>query len=193
MFGNGKLKGKQIAILATDGVEQSEILEPKKALEKEGAETKVISLRPGEIKTWKDGDWSKEIPVDLTINEASPGQFDALLLPGGVINADKLRADQQMVNFVEQMIDAGKPIAAICHAAWILAETKKGEGRQITSWPSLKTDLINSGFAWIDQEVVTDSGWVTSRKPEDIPSFNAKMIEEFAEGEHSRMPKSSGF
>lgn len=184
MFESQILKNHKVAILATDGFEQSELLEPMKALQKAGAEVKIVSLKKGEIKGWKHTDWGKSVPVDLTVKDARPERFDALLLPGGVMNPDKLRADKYAVEFVKHFAEAGKPIAAICHGPWTLIETGIVRGRTMTSWPSIKTDLINAGASWVDEEVVADNGLVTSRKPDDIPAFNEKMIEEFAEGRH---------
>lgn len=184
MFESRKLQKRKVAILATDGFEQSELLEPMKALQEAGAEVKIVSLKEGEIKGWKHTEWGKSVPVDLTVKEARPERFDALLLPGGVMNPDKLRADKDAVEFVKHFAESGKPIAAICHGPWTLIETGMLRGRKLTSWPSIRTDLINAGASWVDEEVVVDNGLVTSRKPDDIPAFNEKMIEEFAEGEH---------
>lgn len=181
---NKKLSGLKIAIVATDGFEQSELLEPKKALEKEGAETFVISINTGAIKAWEKSDWGKSVIVDFTFDETSPETYDALVLPGGVINADKIRANAKAIEFVNHFANVGKPIAVICHGAWVLTETAAIQGRTLTSWPSLKTDLINSGAHWVDREVMVDQGWVSSRKPADLPAFNEKMIEEFGEGRH---------
>src|SRR5438045_2059895 len=179
------LNGKRVAILATDGVEQVELTEPRKALDAAGAKTVVVSVKPGKIKGWQHDRWGDEIPVDLTVDGASADTFDALLLPGGVMNPDKLRTDKQAVQFVKSFFDAGKPVAAICHAPWMLVEADVVRGRSVTSWPSLQTDLRNAGADWTDKEVVTDEGLVTSRKPDDIPASNKKMIEEFAEGRHA--------
>ena len=181
---NKKLDGKKVAILATNGFEQSELFEPKKALEEAGAEVSIISLESGEIKGWDEKDWGKSIAVDLTVNEADPNDFDALQLPGGVMNPDKLRMNKKAVSFVKSFFESGKPVAAICHAPWTLIEADVVKGRTITSWASLKTDLENAGAKWVDQEVVVDNGLVSSRNPDDLPAFNKKMIEEFAEGKH---------
>ena len=178
------LIGKRVAILATDGVEQVELTEPRKALDQAGAKTVVVSPKSGRIKGWQHDHWGDEIPVDLTIDRASTDTFDALLLPGGVMNPDHLRMNKQAVQFVKSFFDAGKPVAAICHGPWLLVEADVVRGRSVTSWPSLQTDLRNAGADWTDKEVVTDEGLVTSRKPDDIPAFNKKMIEEFAEGVH---------
>jgi protease I len=177
-----KLDGIKVAILATNGFEQSELMEPKKALEDAGAEVSVVSLKAGEIKGWKDKDWGESIAVDLTLEEANADDFDALQLPGGVMNPDTLRMDKSAVNFIKSFIDAGKPVAAICHASWTLIEADAVRGKTVTSWNSLRTDLENAGANWVDQEVVVDSGLITSRNPQDIPAFNEKMIEEFAAG-----------
>lgn len=177
-----QLIGKTIAIVAADGFEKSELFEPKRALEKAGAAVDVISLKTGEIRSWSKNDWGARISVDRAVEDSSPDQYDALMLPGGVINADALRKNKQVVEFVKAFAVSGKPIASICHAAWTLIETGYVKGHTMTSWPSLKTDLENAGAHWVDEEVVVDNGWVTSRKPEDLPAFNKKMIEEFNEG-----------
>lgn len=181
---NKKLNGRRVAILATDGFEQSELLEPKKALEEAGAEVDIVSLKKGDIRAWNNGDWGKAIPVDVTVDEVDFSDYVGLVLPGGVLNPDKLRMDEKAMEFVSEFANNGKPIAAICHGPWSLVETNILEDRTVTSWPSLKTDLINAGARWIDHEVVVDRGLVTSRKPEDLPAFNQKMIEEFIEGRH---------
>lgn len=179
-----KLQGRKVAILATDGFEQSELFEPKAALEQAGASVKVVSPRDGKIKGWQMKDWGDEIGVDDTLEEASADDFDALMLPGGVMNPDKLRMNERAVEFVKKFVTDGKPIAAICHGPLTLIEAGGVRGRTMTSFPSIKTDLINAGAHWIDQEVVTDNGWVTSRRPDDLKAFCLKMIEEFCEGEH---------
>lgn len=181
---NKKLKGKKIAILATDGFEHSELFEPREALEKAGAHVQIVSLKKNPIRGWKDKDWGKKINVDLSLDEASAENFDALMIPGGVMNPDKLRTEVNAVEFVREFAASGKPIAAICHAPALLIEADVVRGKKMTSWPSLKTDLINAGAYWFDEEVIVDKGLVTSRKPDDIPAFNRKMIEEFAEGLH---------
>jgi len=178
------LSGKRVAILATDGVEQAELIEPRKALDAAGATAKVVSPKSGSIKGWNHTDWGEPIKVDVTLDKASPDDFDALLLPGGVMNPDHLRTNENAVNFVRAFFEAGKPVAAICHGPWLLVEADVVRGRNVTSWPSLQTDLRNAGAHWTDSQVVTDHGLVTSRKPDDIPAFNRKMIEEFAEGVH---------
>ena len=181
-----ELDGVKVAILATDGFEQSELFEPKKALENAGAEVKIVSLKPGQIKGWDENDWGDKIAVDLTVDEANAEDFDALQLPGGVMNPDKLRMNEKAVAFVKAFFDAGKPVGAICHAPWTLIEADVVRGKTLTSWASLQTDLGNAGAEWVDEEVVTDNGLVTSRKPDDLPAFNKKIIEEFAEGVHNR-------
>jgi len=186
MASDHKLSGKRVAILATDGVEQAELAEPRKALDGAGAKTTLVSLKPGMIKGWQHDHWGDEFPVDVTIDQARAEDFDALMLPGGVMNPDRLRMDDRAVSFVKMMFNAGKPIAAICHGPWLLVEADVVRNRSVTSWPSLETDLRNAGADWSDQEVVTDMGIVTSRKPDDIPAFNKKMLEEFAEGIHRR-------
>jgi protease I len=181
-----KLDGIKVAILATDGFEQSELFEPKKALEEAGAEVKIVSLKAGEIKGWNEKDWGDSIGVDLTVAEADANDFDALTLPGGVMNPDKLRMDEKAVGFVRAFFEAGKPVGAICHAPWTRIGADVVKNRTVTSWASLKTDLENAGAKWVDREVVTDNGLVTSRNPGDLPAFNEKIIEEFAEGFHKR-------
>ena len=176
------LTGKKIAILATHGFEESELLQPRSALRAAGAETKVISLEKGKIKGWNDKNWGKEVPVDLTVDEAKADDFDALLLPGGVMNPDHLRTNPKAVQFARAFFDAHKPIAAICHGPWLLVEAGIVKGRTLTSWPSLKTDIINAGGKWVDQEVVSEEGLITSRKPTDIPAFNRAMIKAFEGG-----------
>ncbi|HMA03775.1 MAG: type 1 glutamine amidotransferase domain-containing protein [Gemmatimonas sp.] len=184
------LTGKRVAILATDGVEQVELTEPRKALDAAGAKTRVVSPKPGSIRGWNHTEWGEQIPVDVSLDSASPDDFDALLLPGGVMNPDHLRTNRSAVNFVRAFFEAGKPVAAICHGPWMLVEADVARGRNVTSWPSLQTDLRNAGANWTDSQVVTDHGLVTSRKPDDIPAFNKKMIEEFAEGVHDEQRSS---
>lgn len=186
-----KLTDKKIAILATDGFEEAELFEPKKALEAAGAHVDVISFKSGKIRAWKDDDWGKTIAVDQTIFNSMASDYDALMLPGGVINADKVRVKKEAVEFVKDFVEAGKPIAAICHAAWTLIETGHMAERKLTSWPSLKTDLRNAGATWVDEEVVVDHGWVTSRKPDDLPAFNERMIQEFQVSRHESPSHSS--
>jgi protease I len=181
-----ELQGKNVAILVADGFEQVELTEPKKALEQAGARTQIVSPAQGQVKGWNHTEWGDKFPVDVSLDQARPDDYDALLLPGGVMNPDKLRKNQQAVQFVRAFSDAGKPIAAICHGPWTLIEAGAVRGRTLTSYPSLQTDLKNAGANWVNQEVATDQGLVTSRKPDDIPAFNRKMIEEFAEGRHQR-------
>jgi protease I len=171
------LKGKRIAILATDGFEQSELLEPRSALAKAGAEVVVISPKAGKIKGWKMKDWGETVNVDKELGQADVHDYDALVLPGGVMNPDHLRADQKAVDFVGQFVKSGKPVAAICHGPWTLMETGALRGKTVTSWPSLKSDLKNAGANWVDQEVAKDGQFVTSRKPDDIPAFTRAIIE----------------
>jgi protease I len=166
-----QLNGKKIAILATDGFEQVELTEPKKNLEDAGATVEVLSLKQGNIRAWDKTDWGTTVQVDGLVSAASPDDYDALVLPGGVINPDKLRIDKSAVAFVRKFAESGKPVAAICHGPWTLIEAGVVEGRTLTSWPSLRTDLIHAGATWVDQEAVTDGNIISSRKPEDIPAF----------------------
>ena len=182
-----ELNGKRVAIVATDMVEQVELLEPRKALDEAGAQTEVISLEPGKIQGFNHYDKGDEISVDRTIEEASADEYDALLLPGGVGNPDVLRMDENVVSFVRDFFEQGKPVAAICHGPWTLVEAGVVHNRTLTSWPSIQTDIRNAGGNWVDEEVHVDQGLVTSRKPDDIPAFNAKIIEEFCEGKHEKM------
>lgn len=179
-----QLRNKRVAALVENGFEQSELLEPKQALEAAGATVDIVSPQSGKVKGWQHTDWGQEVEVDRKLDEVKADEYDALLLPGGVMNPDKLRANPKAVEFVKGFVQAGKPIAAICHGPWTLIEAGAVKGRKVTSWPSLRSDLENAGANWVDQEVVTDNGLVTSRKPDDIPAFNRKMIEEFAEGRH---------
>ncbi|MGA0559507.1 type 1 glutamine amidotransferase domain-containing protein [Larkinella sp. VNQ87] len=179
-----KLSGKKVAILLTDGFEQVEMTEPRKALQEAGAETHLIAPNSGEVKGWDRKDWGQSFPVDRPLDEAKPEDYDALLLPGGVLNPDKLRMEPKAVEFVRHFFEDHKPVAAICHAPILLIEADVVQGRKLTSYPSIQTDLRNAGANWVDQEVVTDQGLVTSRKPDDIPAFNRKMIEEIREGVH---------
>jgi protease I len=175
---------KTIAILATDGFEEIELTSPKEALEKEGWTTHIISPKGGKIKAWASTDWGKEYAVDKTLAEANANDYNALLLPGGVINPDKLRTDESALEFVRAFFKVGKPVASICHGPQTLINAKVVEGRKMTSYPSIKQDLINAGAVWHDKEVVVDKGLVTSRNPDDLPAFNKKMIEEIKEGKH---------
>ena len=180
----GELNGKRVAAIATHGFEESELLDPKRALEEAGARVDIIAPDAGTIRGWSQKYWGKEVRVDRIVAEASPSEYDAVLLPGGVMNPDMLRLNRQAIAFIRQAFDAGKPIAAICHGPWTLIEAGVVGGVRMTSWPSLMTDLKNAGATWVDEEVVVDRGIVTSRKPADIPAFNRKMIEEIAEGAH---------
>ena len=176
-----KLKGKKIAILATDGFEQVELIEPKKALEDAGATTEIISPGSGEIKGWNFRDWGDKVKVDKTLDQVRPANYDALVLPGGVINPDHLRMEPKAVSFVKEFAESGKPVAAICHGPWTLVEAGVVQGRKMTSWPSLKTDLKNAGANWVDEQAVIDGNFITSRKPDDLPAFNQKIIEMVAD------------
>lgn len=180
-----ELRNKRVAALVDNGFEQSELVEPRKALEAAGAKVDIVSPQDTKVKGWQHIKWGDEFPVDRKLQEARADEYDALLLPGGVMNPDKLRANPTAVQFVKNFVQAGKPIAAICHGPWTLIEAGAVHGRRMTSWPSLATDLRNAGADWVDQECVVDNGLVTSRKPDDIPAFNKKMIEEFAEGVHA--------
>lgn len=181
-----QLKQRRIAILVTDGFEESELTEPKKALEAAGAKVDVISPDRKEVRSWSNQDWGKKFPVDKGLGEVDASEYDGLVLPGGVMNPDKLRINQKAVTFVKNLFSEGKPIAAICHGPWTLIETGGLSGRRVTSYPSLKTDLVNAGAEWFDKEVVVDEGLVTSRRPGDLPAFCEKMIEEFKEGIHEK-------
>ena len=184
---NLNLSGKKVAILATDGFEQDELLSPLAALKGAHADVQIVSpAEQDEIKGWKHTDWGKKVHVDVPLDQASADDFDALVLPGGVINPDHLRREPGAVEFVKSFFEAGKPIAAICHGPQMLIEADVVRGRKVTSFASIKTDLKNAGAEWVDQEVVVDQGIVTSRSPADLPAFNAKMIEEIAEGTHRR-------
>ncbi len=172
-----KISGLKIAIVVANGFEQSEMVEPKKALDEAGAETVIISPIGGKVKGWKDKNWGDEFTVDKKIEEIKAEDFDGILLPGGVMNPDTLRLYPSVINFIKEFVKANKPIAAICHGPWTLIDAEAIEGRKITSWPSIKTDLINAGGDWIDQEVVKDGNLITSRKPADIPAFNKAFID----------------
>ena len=188
----GTLKGKRIAVLATEGVEQVELTKPRAALEQAGAATELVSIAPGKVQAMNHIDKGEMVPVDRTVDEADVDDYDGLLLPGGAINPDNLRQDDRAVTFVRAFFDTGKPIAAICHAPWMLVEADVVRDLTITSWPSLQTDVRNAGGTWVDQEVVVDQGVVTSRKPDDIPAFTKMMIEEFGEGRHERTLSPAG-
>ena len=182
-----QLTGKKVAILATDGFEQDELLSPLEALRDAGADVQVVSpSTESKIKGWKGTDWGKKVTVDLSLNDAISEEFDALVLPGGVMNPDHLRRDPLVLEFVKSFFTAGKPVGAICHGPWTLIDAGVVRGRTMTSYASIQTDLKNAGANWVDEEVVVDNGLVTSRKPDDLPAFNAKLIEEIAEGVHQR-------
>lgn len=181
------LEGKIVAILATHGFEQSELLEPKKALEEEGAKTEVVALESGTIRGWKLKSWGQDVPVDVTIKTARPERYDALLLPGGVMNPDTLRTEPLAVNFVHSFFDDDKPVAAICHGPWMLVEADVVRGLRLTSWPSLRTDIRNAGGEWVDQDVVSDRRLVTSRKPADLPAFIRRVVELFSQAVPKRV------
>jgi protease I len=188
-----ELEGKTVAILVADGFEQIELVEPRKALDLAGATTYLVSPQGGTVQGWNEKEPGDEFPVDIELNEADAEDYDALLLPGGVMNPDSLRTVSRAVSFVHDFFDAGKPVAAICHGPQLLIEANVVHGRRLTSFPSLKTDLTNAGAIWLDEPVVTDHGLVTSRRPADIPQFNAKMIEEFAEGYDKVQQQSAAF
>jgi len=179
------LTGKKVAILTENGFEEVELTSPKKALEEAGAEVKIVSSQRDKVKAWDHDHWSIELPVDVQLDSAQPENYDALVLPGGVLNPDQLRMNKKAVEFAQQFLETGKPVAAICHGPQLLIETDLIEGRNMTSYPSLRTDLQNAGALWADKEVVTDNGLVTSRSPKDLEAFNKKMIEEIREGQHS--------
>ena len=179
-----ELQGKKIAFIATEGVEEVELTEPWKAVEQAGGQPELISIEDGEVQAWQHFDKGGSFKVDKTIEEAQPGDYDGLVLPGGVANPDQLRTDENVVSFIRDFAASGKPIGVICHGPWTLIEAGVLEGRKITSWPSLQTDLRNAGANWVDEEVVVDQRLVSSRKPDDLPAFNAKIVEEFAEGRH---------
>jgi protease I len=180
-----ELQGKKIAFIATEGVEQAELTEPWKAVEEAGAQPELISIEDGEVQAWEHFDKGGTFKVDKTAEEAQVDDYDGLVLPGGVANPDRLRTDENVVNFIRDFAATGKPIGVICHGPWTLIEAGVVKGRTITSWPSLQTDLRNAGATWVDKEVVVDQGLVSSRKPDDLPAFNAKLVEEFAEGRHT--------
>lgn len=180
------LQRKRVAILATDGFEERELSSPRKALEAQGADVHIISDKSPEIRAWNNGNWSATYQVDRTVEEATDSEYDALVLPGGVINPDKMRRNGKAVEFVRSFFKHHKPVAAICHGPWMLAEAGVLDGRKITSFSAIKTDMINAGANWVDREVVVDQGLVTSRSPEDLGAFNAKLIEEVYEGKHAK-------
>jgi len=182
----GKLNGKSVAVLVEQGFEQVELTSPVEKLRSEGAEVKIVSPVEGKVKGWDSSDWGKEIDVDLRLDDARVDDFDALVLPGGVMNPDRLRMNGRAVQFIRDFMQSGKPVAAICHGPWTLIDAGVADGRTMTSYPSIKTDLMNAGTNWVDREVVVDNGLVTSRSPKDLEAFNSKMVEEFAEGRHRR-------
>ncbi|TMP76561.1 type 1 glutamine amidotransferase domain-containing protein [Pseudoalteromonas sp. S1608] len=186
LHNSNRLKGKKIAILATDGFEQSELLSPQAALLEAGADIDVVSIKEGQITAWDEDKWGEKVAVDKLAANANSGDYDALLLPGGLFNPDSLRQDSDAKAFVDGFFGAkrNKPVAAICHAPWLLAEINKLRDKKVTSYPSIKSDLINAGANWVDQEVCVDQGLVTSRSPADLDAFNAKFIEEILEGKH---------
>ena len=179
------LKGKKVAILTESGFEEVELTSPKKALEDAGARVEIVSPQKEKVKAWAHDHWSIELPVDVNVEEADPNDYDALMIPGGVLNPDKMRVNDKCVEFAQHFLQEGKPVAAICHGPQLLIETGMLEGRNITSYPSVKTDMINAGAIWADREVIVDNGLVTSRSPKDLEAFNKKMIEEIKEGKHS--------
>jgi protease I len=179
------LDGKKVAILVAEGFEQSEMVEPRKALERAGVRTSIVSLAKGEVQGWNHFDKGDRFKVDVPIDAANADDYDALLLPGGVANPDQLRTNAKAVQFAKQFVESGKPVGVICHGPWTLIEAGVVKGRKMTSWPSLKTDLTNAGAQWVDEEVVTDKGLVSSRKPADIPAYSRKFIEEIDEGQHA--------
>ncbi|MGE0116426.1 MAG: type 1 glutamine amidotransferase domain-containing protein [Dongiaceae bacterium] len=187
-----QLSGKKVAIVATDGFEQSELERPLEALRQAGATAHVISPRPGEIRGWETKDWGRAVAVDRTLDDASPGEYDALVLPGGQINPDLLRVEPKAVDFVRQMFRAGKPVAAICHGPWLLIEADVVRGRRATSYKSIRTDLRNAGAQVVDEPVVVDQGLITSRQPDDLDAFCRKLVEEIGEGAHGERRAAAG-
>jgi protease I len=187
-----KLNGKKIAILATEGVEQVELIEPRKAVEAEGAEVELLSLEAGDFQGFEHLDKGETFTADKAVSDADVGDYDGLILPGGVANPDFLRGDADAVSFVRDFVASKKPIGVICHGPWTLVEADVLKGRTITSWPTLQTDIRNAGGNWVDEEVHVDEGLVSSRKPDDLPAFNAKIVEEFCEGRHEDAPDPAG-
>ena len=185
-----QLQGKRVAILAADMFERVELQEPRQALLDAGAQVELVSIHPGEIKAFDHFDPAGTEKVDRTVEEVSADEYDALMVPGGVGNPDQLRGDENAVHFVRSFFEQGKPVAAICHAPWVLVEAGVARDRRLTSWPTLQTDIRNAGGEWVDEEVVIDNGLVTSRKPDDLPAFNAKIVEEFCEGKHAEQAAS---
>lgn len=184
-----KLKGRKVAMLVANGFEQVELTEPKAALEKAGAEVSIVSPELRTVKGWNHTNWGDEFPVDVPLSDAKADDFDALVLPGGVLNPDKLRRNEWALQFVRAFAESGKPIGAICHGPWTLIDAGVVPGRKMTSYPSIQSDLKNAGANWVDEEVVVDNGLVTSRKPDDIPAFNRKLLEEIGEGAHTAAAK----
>jgi protease I len=182
-----KLNNKKVAVVITNGFEESEFVEPVRVLKAEGATVEVISLKKGKVMSWNNKNWGSEFEVDKVIDDVDSKDYDALVLPGGVMNPDQLRLNEKVIGFVSGFFDDGKPIAAICHGPWTLIETGELKGKTLTSYPSLRSDLVNAGATWQDKEVVVDHGLVTSRTPKDLPAFCAKMVEEIAEGIHQDM------
>jgi deglycase len=181
-----ELKGKRIAFLFTEGAEQVEVTEPLEAVKKAGAKVDIVSLEQGEVEMWNHFDKGDKIKAEVAVSDADASNYDGLVLPGGVANPDQLRTDEDAVKFVRSFFEQNKPVGVICHGPWMLVETGAAKGRKVTSWPSLQTDLKNAGAEWVDEEVVVDNGLVTSRKPDDLPAFCAKIIEEIAEGKHEQ-------
>jgi protease I len=186
-----KLQGKRVAFLATDMVEQVELTEPWKAVEQAGGKPELVSLEEGEIQGFNHYDKADTFKVDKTVEEASADDYDALVIPGGVGNPDTMRGDENAVQFVRDFFEQGKPVGVICHGPWMLVEAGVVRGRKVTSWPTLQTDIRNAGGEWVDEEVVVDNGLVTSRKPDDLPAFNDKIVEEFCEGKHAEQAASA--
>jgi protease I len=186
-----ELQGKKIAFLATDGVEQIELVEPWKAVEHAGAEPELLSIQPGKIQGFEHLDKGEEFPVDKHVSQADPDEYDGLVLPGGVANPDFLRMDEDAVRFVKNFVETGKPVGVICHGPWTLVEADVLKGRRITSWPSVKTDIVNAGGNWVDEEVAVDAGLISSRNPDDLPAFCAKIVEEFGEGAEEQVAKTA--
>jgi protease I len=182
------LKNKKIAILTENGFEEVELTSPKKALEDAGAIVHIISMQEGKVKAWDNDQWSIELAVDVDLRKANSEDYDALIIPGGVINPDKMRLQKEYISFAQEFIEAGKTVAAICHGPQLLIETMMISGKEMTSFPSLKTDLQNAGVIWVDEEVVVDEDIITSRSPKDLPAFNAKLIQAIAEGDHRTRP-----
>ncbi|MBI3883186.1 MAG: type 1 glutamine amidotransferase [Sphingobacteriales bacterium] len=182
------LAGKIVAIITENGFEEVELTSPKKALEDAGATVHIISMQKNKVKAWKHDHWSIELPVDVELSKAKSEDYDALMIPGGVINPDQMRRHKEYIAFTQEFLEAGKPIGAICHGPQLLIETNMIDEKEMTSFPSIKTDLVNAGAFWVDKEVVVDEGLITSRSPEDLPAFNQKLIEEIAEGIHKNRP-----